>query len=97
MSLYFDISFHLYLFHNIQVRNHLFEGSPNPHEKQGLGLDLVALNIQRGRDHGIPGYIEYRKICQVGPFASFDDLHSNISPEVLMDFDYHTHTIITRS
>ena len=66
----------------MQVRNHLFEGSPSDHEKQGLGLDLIALNIQRGRDHGIPGYIEYRKICQAGPFATFDDLHSNISPEV---------------
>merc|ERR1711963_227216 len=40
-----------------EVRNHLFEKS----DKSG-GLDLVAINIQRGRDHGIPGYNKYREI-----------------------------------
>jgi len=36
-----------------QVSRHLFSENP-PHE---LGEDLMSLNIQRGRDHGIPGQI----------------------------------------
>jgi len=34
-----------------QITSHLFADNP-PH---GLGEDLASLNIQRGRDHGVPG------------------------------------------
>ena len=46
-------------------------------------MDLVALNTQRGRDHGLPGYIHYREICRVGKVHSFDDLENDISKEVV--------------
>ena len=49
------------------VRNFLF-GQPG----QG-GFDLAALNIQRGRDHGIPGYNDAREALGLTRIESFDD------------------------
>ena len=46
------------------------------------GIDLIAINMQRGRDHGIPGYVRYREICGVGRATDFDDLRSNIPQDV---------------
>ena len=57
------------------VSNELFDEGP-------FGLDLIALNIQRGRDHGLPGYIHYRESCGGKKIKNFDQLGPNIVKEV---------------
>ncbi|XP_037781146.1 peroxidase-like protein 3 [Penaeus monodon] len=54
--------------------NSLFKGPHDP-----VGLDLLALNIQRGRDHGLPAYPEWRKRCNLTSLNSADDLPSLLS------------------
>ncbi|XP_063606892.1 peroxidasin-like, partial [Penaeus indicus] len=56
----------------------------SPHEP--LGLDLMALNIQRGRDHGLPPYNDWRKACRLPPVTTFYELATVMAPEVAEGF-----------
>lgn len=50
-----------------EVRNFLFA------EGNG-GLDLAAVNIQRGRDHGLPSYNDTRRGLGLTPRTSFEEI-----------------------
>ena len=50
----------------MQLTNMLFKTPESKH-----GGDLVAFNIWRGRDHGLPGYNAYRELLGLRKAKSF--------------------------
>ncbi|KAF3424880.1 hypothetical protein E2986_02079, partial [Frieseomelitta varia] len=56
-----------------ELTNHLFQTPSFP-----FGMDLASINVQRGRDHGIPPYVRWRKPCALSPIKDFDDLERSM-------------------
>lgn len=63
-----------------EVTNHLFE----ERGKAFSGMDLVSLNIQRARDHGLQPYNYYRRLCNLSYARSFEDLADEM-PKVIIN------------
>uniref|UniRef100_A0A8D0G1L8 Eosinophil peroxidase n=1 Tax=Sphenodon punctatus TaxID=8508 RepID=A0A8D0G1L8_SPHPU len=51
-----------------ELRDRLFQ------QVRRIGLDLPALNMQRGRDHGLPGYSAWRRFCGLSQPRNEDEL-----------------------
>jgi hypothetical protein len=66
------------------VRNMLF-GAPG-----SGGFDLAALNIQRGRDHGLPSYNETRVSYGLAPAQSWEDISSDADVQARLASAYAT-------
>ncbi|MFT2090588.1 peroxidase family protein [Paraglaciecola sp. 2405UD69-4] len=64
------------------IRNFLF-GEPG-----AGGLDLVSLNIQRGRDHGIPSYNDMREVFGLERKTSFSEITSDTALQQALETTY---------
>ncbi|GIX94018.1 peroxidasin [Caerostris extrusa] len=61
-----------------QVTNHLFAKEMN-----GPGLDLFSINVQRGRDHGLPPYTKWREACNLPKIKDYPDLKGTIPDHII--------------
>ncbi|XP_017785902.1 PREDICTED: peroxidase-like [Nicrophorus vespilloides] len=47
------------------------------------GFDIVSLDIQRGRDHGLPSYMAFRKLCGLSTGKTFEEFQGTIPMNII--------------
>ncbi|GAV09341.1 hypothetical protein RvY_18899-2 [Ramazzottius varieornatus] len=57
-------------------QNQMYKAMDKP-----MGFDQLAVNIQRGRDHGLPTYPQMRKLCGLPPINDVSDLQRATSAQ----------------
>ncbi|EFA11560.1 peroxidase isoform X1 [Tribolium castaneum] len=65
-----------------ELKDKLFEDAANE-TIRAYGLDLVSLNIQRGRDHGLVGYNSWREHCGLRRVSTFQQLQGDFDDDSL--------------
>ena len=65
------------LISSFQLTNYLFK-----EPSKDWGFDLVAFNVWRGRDHGLPGYNKYRESMGLKKAKTWYDLSDVFTPQV---------------
>lgn len=61
-----------------EVTNHLFKKDGNR-----FGHDLVSFNMQRGREFGVPGYMEFRKFCGLPVANTWEEMGGTMTNETI--------------
>lgn len=61
----------------VEMLNYLFR------TENEWGIDLLAYDIQRGRDHGLQPYHKYRSICNLSEIYSWSDLDTTFNAHVI--------------
>merc|ERR1711971_1252696 len=57
---------------------------------ENKSLDLASINIQRGRDHGLPSYYDFRRICGLSTYTVRRSKELLTAYEDLEDVDLFT-------